>query len=181
VRSSGGHRSTFRLLGSAPSFGWRLGSGALLGWALTLSVITFVFGLMTGALVEFINEDETYRKMLESMGMDMSVPAVGYVSYIAVFLALPVAAFLGWRVGATRKEEAEGAWTTCLREGWRAGVGWLSRPGTRSWPRRSWSPPRPQPCGPGPSWWTRRSRRGRSSSPCWGYCRWPSCSPASRC
>ena len=30
VRSSGAHRSTFRLLGSAPGFGWRLGSGALL-------------------------------------------------------------------------------------------------------------------------------------------------------
>ena len=125
VRSSGGHRSTFRLLGGASSFGWRLGSGALLGWALTLSVITFVFGLMTGALVEFINEDETYRKMLESMGMDMSVPAVGYVSYIAVFLALPVAAFLGWRVGATREEEAEGRLDNLLVRGvvrWR----WLA-------------------------------------------------------
>ena len=108
VRASGSHRSTLRLLGSAPSFGWRLSAGALLGWALTLAVISFVFGLMTGALVEFINEDETYRKMLESMGMDMSVPAAGYLSYIALFLALPFAAFLGWRVGAARQEEAEG-------------------------------------------------------------------------
>ncbi len=125
VRSSGAHRSTFRLLTSAPRFGWRLGSGALLAWALTLAVITFVFGLMTGALVDFINEDETYRKMLESMGMDMSVPAVGYLSYIAVFLALPVAAFLGWRVGATRQEEAEGRLDNLLVRGvvrWR----WLA-------------------------------------------------------
>ena len=125
VRSSGAHRSTFRLLGSAAGFGWRLGSGALLAWALTLAVITFVFGLMTGALVDFINEDETYRKMLESMGMDMSVPAVGYLSYIAVFLALPLAAFLGWRVGATRQEEAEGRLDNLLVRGvvrWR----WLA-------------------------------------------------------
>ena len=125
VRSSGVHRSTFRLLGSAPSFGWRLSSGALFAWALTLAVITFVFGLMSGALVDFINEDETYRKMLESMGMDMSVPAVGYLSYIAVFLALPFAAFLGWRVGATRQEEAEGRLDNLLVRGvvrWR----WLA-------------------------------------------------------
>ena len=125
VRSAGTHRSTFRLLGSAPGFGWRLSSGALLGWALTLAVITFVFGLMTGALVDFINEDETYRTMLESMGMDLSVPAVGYLSYIAVFLALPFAAFLGWRVGATRQEEAEGRLDNLLVRGvvrWR----WLA-------------------------------------------------------
>ena len=88
-------------------------SGALLAWALTLAVVSFVFGLMTGALVDFINEDETYRKMLESMGMDMSVPAVGYLSYIAVFLALPFAAFLGWRVGASGRRRPRGAWTTC--------------------------------------------------------------------
>ena len=125
LRSSAVHRSTFRLLASASNFGWRLSSGALLAWALTLAVITFVFGLMTGALVDFINEDETYRKMLESMGMDMSVPAVGYLSYIAVFLALPVAAFLGWRLGATRQEEAEGRLDNLLVRGvvrWR----WLA-------------------------------------------------------
>jgi len=125
VRSSGTHRSTFRLLGSAPGFGWRLSSGALLAWAVTLAVVTFVFGLMTGALVDFIKEDETYRKMLESMGMDMSLPAVGYLSYIAVFLALPFAAFLGWRVGVTRQEEAEGRLDNLLVRGvvrWR----WLA-------------------------------------------------------
>lgn len=108
LRSARTHRSTYRLLGSAPGFGWRLGSGALLAWALAFGVITFVFGLMTSALVDFINQDDTYRKMLESMGMDMSAPAVGYLSYIAVFLALPIAAFLGWRIGAARVEEAEG-------------------------------------------------------------------------
>jgi ABC-2 type transport system permease protein len=125
VRSSGTHRSTFRLLGSAPGFGWRLTSGALLGWALTLTVVAFVFGLMTDALVDFINEDETYRKMLRTMGMDMSDPAVGYLSYIALFTALPFAAFVGWRIGAARQEEAEGRLDNLLVRGvvrWR----WLA-------------------------------------------------------
>ena len=117
LRSAATRRSTRRFLGSAAGFGWRLGSGALLAWALTLAVITFVFGLMTGALVDFINEDDTYRKMLESMGMDMSVPAVGYLSYIAVFLALPFAAFLGWRIGAARQEEAAGRLDNLLVRG----------------------------------------------------------------
>lgn len=125
VRTGRTHRSVFRLLGSATEFGWRLTAGALLGWAITLATVTFVFGLMTGALVDFINQDKTYRTMLESMGMDMSVPAVGYLSYIAVFLALPFASFLGWRLGATRQEEAEGRLDNLLVRGvlrWR----WLA-------------------------------------------------------
>ena len=125
LRSSAAHRSRFRLLGGATSFGWRLATGTLLAWTLTLAGITFVFGLMTGALVEFINDDDNYRKMLESMGMDMSVPAVGYLSYIAMFLALPFAAFLGWRIGATRQEEADGRLDNLLSRGvvrWR----WLA-------------------------------------------------------
>lgn len=125
ARSTGTHRSRYRLLGHATSFGWRLSSGALLAWTVTLAVVTFVFGLMTGALVDFINEDETYRRMLESMGMDMSAPAAGYLSYIAVFLALPFAAFVGWRIGATRQEEADGRLDNLLVRGvvrWR----WLA-------------------------------------------------------
>lgn len=119
------HRSTLRLLGTATGFGWRLTSGALLAWTLTLAMTAFVFGLMIQALVDFINQDETYRRMLESMGMDMSVPAVGYLSYIAVFMALPFAAFTGWRLGATRQEEAEGRLENLLVRGvvrWR----WLA-------------------------------------------------------
>lgn len=125
LRSSATHRSTLRLLGTATGFGWRLTSGVLLAWTLTLAIMSFVFGLMVEALVDFINEDETYRRMLESMGMDMSVPAVGYLSYIAVFMALPFAAFTGWRLGATRQEEADGRLDNLLVRGvvrWR----WLA-------------------------------------------------------
>lgn len=108
VRTAGAHRSGFRLLGSAPAFGWRLTAGALLGWSSALAVLAFVFGLMTTALIEFIENNETYRRTLESMGVDVSVPAVGYLSYVAAYLGLSFAAFLGWRVGASWHEEAEG-------------------------------------------------------------------------
>jgi ABC-2 type transport system permease protein len=125
MRSSATRRSRLRLLGSATTFGWRLTSGALLAWTLTLATTSLVFGLMTDAIVDFINDDETYRRMLESMGMDMSVPVVGFLSYIAVFMALPFAAFLGWRVGAMRQEEADGRLDNLLVRGvvrWR----WLT-------------------------------------------------------
>jgi ABC-2 type transport system permease protein len=125
LRSTGKHRSNLRLLGTASGFGWRLAVGALLAWTVALTVTALVFGLMTGALVDFIKEDKTYRDMLESMGMDMSVPAVGYLSYIALFLALPFAAFLAWRIGATRQEEADGRLDNLLVRGvvrWR----WLA-------------------------------------------------------
>ncbi len=125
LRSSATHRSRLHLLGSATAFGWRLASGALLGWALTLTVSSLVFGLMAGAVIDFINQDATYRRMLESMGMDMSVPVVGFVSYVTVFMALPFAAFVCWRVGATRQEEAAGRLDNLLVRGvvrWR----WLT-------------------------------------------------------
>ncbi len=125
LRTTAARRSRFRLLGTAAGFGWRSSTGTLLGWTATLAVVSFAFGLMTDALVDFINQDAAYREMLESMGMDMSVPAVGYLSYIAVFLALPFAAFLGWRLGAFRQEEAEGRLDNLLVRGvvrWR----WLA-------------------------------------------------------
>jgi ABC-2 type transport system permease protein len=125
VRSRATRRSRVHLLGSATAFGWRTTTGALLAWASTLAVTSLVFGLMTGALVDFVEEDETYRRMLESMGVDMSVPLVGFISYVAVFLALAFACFAGWRLGATRQEEADGHLDNLLTRGvvrWR----WLA-------------------------------------------------------
>lgn len=125
VRSRATRRSRMHLLGSATAFGWRMTSGALLAWAATLAVTSLVFGLMTGALVDFIEEDESYRRMLESMGVDMSVPLVGFTSYLAVSLALAFACFAGWRLGATRQEEADGHLDNVLTRGvvrWR----WLA-------------------------------------------------------
>ena len=103
VRSRATRRSRMHLLGSATAFGWRTSTGALLAWAATLGVTSLVFGLMTGALVDFIEEDESYRRMLESMGVDMSVPLAGFTSYLALSLALAFACFAGWRLGATRQ------------------------------------------------------------------------------
>lgn len=125
VRSAGAARSRLRWLGGAQSFGWRLTAGALLGWISVLAGVAFVFGLMTTALIEFIEDNETYRRMLESMGVDVSVPAVGYLSYVAAYLGLPVAAFLGWRLGTCWHEEAEGRLDNLLVRGvvrWR----WLA-------------------------------------------------------
>ena len=148
LRSNARHRSTLRLLGSAGRFGWRLTSGALVAWALTLAISGFVFGLMTAAVIDFIKEDETYRQMLESMGMDMSAPALGYLSYIGVFLALPFAAFAGWRLGAARQEEAEGRLDNILVRGVVRCAGWRSPRCTPSWPARYSSPPAAPACGP---------------------------------
>ena len=125
VRSGATRRPRLHLLGGASAFGWRTSAGSLLVWAATLGVTSLVFGLMTGALVDFVEEDETYRRMLESMGVDMSVPVVGFTSYVAVFLALAFACFVGWRLGATRQEEADGHLDNLLARGlvrWR----WLT-------------------------------------------------------
>lgn len=125
LRSKEKSASRLRLLGGPAQFGWRLSSGVLLAWAITLGVCAVVFGLMTQAIVDFINKDDTYRKMIESMGMDVSEPAIGFVSYMAVFTALPFAAFTGWRVGAAWQEESAGRLHNLLVRGvvrWR----WLA-------------------------------------------------------
>ncbi|HTZ42995.1 MAG TPA: hypothetical protein VMB79_03970 [Jatrophihabitans sp.] len=110
-------RSRPRLLGGAGAFGWRLGESTLLAWALALGVTSLVFGLMSGAVVGYLRTDATYRRLLASMGVDVSVPVVGFLGYLAVFLALPLAAFLGWRLGAARQEEATGRLDNLLARG----------------------------------------------------------------
>ena len=123
ARSTGHERP--RLLGGPVAFGWRLTSGALLAWTVAMAVIGVVFGMMIGAIVDFIHKDDTYRRLLESMGVDMSVPVIGFLSYLAVFFALPFAAFVGWRLGAVRQEEADGRLDNLLVRGvvrWR----WLA-------------------------------------------------------
>ena len=84
---------------------------------MTLAISSLVFGLMISAIVDFIATDDTYRRLLESMGMDMSVPVIGFLSYIALFLALPLAVFVGFRMGAVRQEEADGRLDNLLVRG----------------------------------------------------------------
>lgn len=117
LSSSKSRRSRLHLLGGAASFGWRLTSGALIAWSVGVGVTSLVFGLMIGAIADFIKEDESYRKVLESMGMDMSAPIIGFLSYMAVALALAFAMFLGWRLGALRQEEADGRLDNLLTRG----------------------------------------------------------------
>jgi ABC-2 type transport system permease protein len=111
------HRTSTRLLGSAPAFGWRLTQPALLAWAATLGVLGVVFGLMTDALLELLAEDDSYRSMLEALGVDLSEPLVGFLGYLAVSIAVTVAAFTGFRLGAVRQEEAEGRLDALLVRG----------------------------------------------------------------
>jgi ABC-2 type transport system permease protein len=117
LHARGRSRARLRLLGGAAAFGWRLTSGALVAWAVTLTVSSAVFGLMTGALLDFVSGDPTYRKMLETMGVDLSSPVAGFLSYLALFLALPYAAFVAWRLGTMRQEEADGRLDNLLVRG----------------------------------------------------------------
>lgn len=117
LRDPAHHRGIYRLLGSAPSFLWRLTTGALVAWVAVMAVVSAVFGLMTQALLDFIEEDASYRELLESMGLDMSVPLAGFLSYLGLTIALTVVAFVGFRVGSLRQEEAEGRLDNLLVRG----------------------------------------------------------------
>jgi ABC-2 type transport system permease protein len=94
-----------RLLGSATAFGWRAGSGVLAAWIVSVAVFGAVMGSLIGPVVDLIEQDEDYRRTLEQFGVDLSNPVEGFLSVMAVSLALLFAMHVSWRIGALRAEE----------------------------------------------------------------------------
>lgn len=101
-------RPRLGLLGSQPGFAWRLGAGVLTAWVLGTALVGVVMGSLVGVVVDLLETDEDYRRTLEELGIDLSSPLEGFVSLLAVSLALAFALQAVWRVGALRIEEGSG-------------------------------------------------------------------------
>ena len=99
-------RSNPRLLGSPIAFAWRTNAGTLVAWTVGLAVWGLTVGLLTRSVVDFVGEDEGYRELLASIGMDTSDVANAYVALVAVVIGVIIALFTAWRIGAARAEEA---------------------------------------------------------------------------
>lgn len=96
------------LLGSQLGFGWRLGAGVLTAWVLGSALMGVVMGSLVGAVADLLETDDDYRRTLEELGIDLSSPVEGFVSLLAVSLALAFALQAVWRIGALRAEEGSG-------------------------------------------------------------------------
>jgi len=101
-------RPRVALLGSQLGFAWRLGAGVLAAWVIGAGLIGVVMGSLVGAVADLLETDDDYRRTLEELGIDLSSPVEGFVSLLAVSLALGFALQAVWRVGALRAEEGSG-------------------------------------------------------------------------
>lgn len=96
------------LLGSQLGFAWRLGAGVLTAWVVGTALLGVTMGSLVGAVVDLLETDDDYRRTLEELGIDLSSPVEGFVSLLAVSLALAFALQAVWRVGSLRAEEGSG-------------------------------------------------------------------------
>lgn len=96
------------LLGSPLALGWRLGLGVLLSWLAG----TFLYGLLIGALVrsvvELVEDDPSYRRTMEDLGIDLSSPTEGFLAAMAASFALVAVLQVCFRLGSVRAEEDSG-------------------------------------------------------------------------
>lgn len=101
-------RPRLRLLGGAAAFGWRSGSGSLVGWCLGAAAYGALVGALVPSVVELLEEEGGYRDALEQFGFDLADPVDSFLAAMAGTLALVFALQAVWRVGALRVEEAAG-------------------------------------------------------------------------
>lgn len=103
------HRAPrLRLLGGPVVFGWRTTTGVLIAWSIGVALFGVVLGSVVSAVVDLIEGDPEYASALEQLGIDVSNPAEGFLSVMAITLAMVFGLYVSWRIGALRTEEATG-------------------------------------------------------------------------
>ena len=103
------HRAPHLALLSGPiAFGVRTTNGALLAWSIGLAAFGIAMGSLVKTVVDFVQGDDEYKRLLEEMGYDLTNPVEGFLALMGVALALVFAMYVAWRIGALRTEEASG-------------------------------------------------------------------------
>lgn len=107
-------RSRLRLLGGPTGLAWRLNAGVLLGWLTGVAVYAGIIGALSPVVTELSREDPDYERMLERFGMEAATTEPGFVAFMGPTIALMIALYVAWRIGAARTEEATGHLETLL-------------------------------------------------------------------
>ncbi len=97
-----------RWLGGPARFAWHESRGVLAAWVVGLAVWAGVIGAMTGTMLDFLAADESYRRMLDALGMSMMLRAEGFIGVLAGVFGVCFALYAVWRVAAARTDEATG-------------------------------------------------------------------------
>jgi ABC-2 type transport system permease protein len=95
-------------LGSPTAFAWRGSLPMLVGWVVGLGVYAFIIGTMLMTMIDFMREDEGYRRAMAQMGGGVTLDVQGLVGIMSPILGVGFALYAAWRVGAARAEEETG-------------------------------------------------------------------------
>ncbi|QKW36989.1 hypothetical protein HUT06_25715 [Actinomadura sp. NAK00032] len=101
-------RARLRGLGGPVAFAWRGTRGMLAGWLLGIAGYAFTAGALIVTALDFMAEDPSYQRVLETIGWDAADVAEGFAGIMGILIGLLIALYACWRIGAARAEEAGG-------------------------------------------------------------------------
>jgi ABC-2 type transport system permease protein len=108
LASDGRREPRLRLLGGPTAFAWRSNRAVLLGWIVGLGAYAAVMGALISTMIDWLDQDESYQKIMADMGLDLALTTRGFLGMIGVIFGVAVALQVAWRVGAARGEEESG-------------------------------------------------------------------------
>jgi ABC-2 type transport system permease protein len=104
VAGSDSREPDLHLLSGPVALGWRTSRGVLLGWLAGLGGYAFFIGALLSSVLDFLNRDESTRRMMAQLGMDLT-HADSYVGLMASIYGVGLGLYACWRIGAVRAEE----------------------------------------------------------------------------
>jgi ABC-2 type transport system permease protein len=88
------------------AFAWRANLGMLVGWASGLTIWCLASGALLPGMNDFVESDEGYRRIMATMGIDLTDLSQQFVAMMAVIVGVALAVHAAWRIGAARTEES---------------------------------------------------------------------------
>jgi ABC-2 type transport system permease protein len=108
VAGHGRTRSRLGFLSGPTALAWRLNAPVLAGWMAGLAAYSVMIGALAPAVTQIRREDADYRRLFDNLGMGFAASDRGFVALMGPSLALVIALYACWRIGAARAEEAAG-------------------------------------------------------------------------
>jgi ABC-2 type transport system permease protein len=103
-----GRAARLRLLGGPTAFAWRSNRAVLIGWGVGLGVFAAVMGSLIGTMIEWLAGDESYQRMMASVGLDSAMSTLGFLAMMGSMFGVAVGLQVAWRLGSVRNEEESG-------------------------------------------------------------------------
>jgi len=103
-----GRAARLRHLGGPTAFAWRSNRAVLIGWAVGLGVFAAVMGSLIGTMIEWLAGDESYQRMMASVGLDSAMSTLGFLAMMGSMFGVAVGLQVAWRLGSVRSEEESG-------------------------------------------------------------------------